>query len=53
MYLYHIGNHLTAGKTIINTICSLTLTITDICTEVSCSKTAFFCYTLTPSTTRR
>ena len=41
MDLYHIRNDFTACKTIINTVCSLTLSITDICTEVARSFASF------------
>ena len=43
MDLDHIGNHLTAGQTVVDSICSLAFTVADIGTVITCSETAFFC----------
>ena len=47
MYFYHIGNHFPTCKAVINTICSLTLSITYISTVISCTISAFLCYAFT------
>ena len=43
MNLDHIGNHLTACKTVVDTVCSLAFTVADIGTVITCSEAAFFC----------
>ena len=39
----HIGDHLTTGQTVVDSICSLAFTVADIGTVITCSETAFFC----------
>ena len=38
MDLDHIGDHLTAGQTVVDSICSLAFTVADIGTVITCSE---------------
>ena len=41
MNLDHICNHFTAGKTVVDSVCSLALTVTDIGAVIACTKSTF------------
>ena len=44
MNFNHIGNHFTADQTVINPIRPLTFSVTDIRTEISCTKASRISY---------
>ena len=43
MNLDHICNHFTAGKTVVDSVCSLALTVTDIGAVIARAKSTFLC----------